>query len=90
MGVIAFTAGIDSFCRAMGIDPFPLPPALPGDPTGQRPAGLEAGTAWVAMLPPENAAGPDADVYGGLEFVPNIARALSQVPDHVRMLSRKS
>jgi hypothetical protein len=86
VGVVTFTAGLDYFCRALGVDPLPLPEAAAGAPTRHRPAGLAEGTAWVAMLSPESASGPDADVFGGLPFVPNIARALSQVPDHVRML----
>jgi alkylhydroperoxidase family enzyme len=86
VGVIAFIAGLDYFCRAIGIEPFLLPAPLPGAPTGHRPAGLKQGTAWVAMLAPEDTSGPEADLYGGLKFVPNIARALSQIPGHVRTL----
>jgi hypothetical protein len=40
----------------------------------------------VPILTPENASGPEADLYGGSPFVPNIARALSSVPDHARVL----
>jgi hypothetical protein len=42
------------------------------------------------MLAPEDASGPEADLYGGLAFVPNIARALSQVPDHARLLQTET
>ena len=38
------------------------------------------------MLLPEDAAGPEKGLYGGLPMVPNIMRALSSVPDHVRAL----
>jgi alkylhydroperoxidase family enzyme len=41
------------------------------------------------MLAPEDATGPEADLYES-DFVPNIARALSQVPDHVRILQRET
>ena len=86
LGIVALTAGLDSQCRALGIPPFPLLDPLPGEPSRYRPQGLEEGTAWVPMLPVEAAKGPEADLYGGARFVPNIMRALSSVPDHVRVL----
>lgn len=90
VGIITLTAGLDYFCRAIGIAPFALPAPAPGAPSGQPPAGLRAGIAWVSMLAPEHASGPESDLYGGLAMVPNIARALSQVPDHVRHLQRET
>jgi len=42
------------------------------------------------MLAPEDASGPETGLYESAAFVPNIARALSQVPDHVRLLQRES
>ena len=44
--------------------------------------------AWVPLLAPENASSVDADVYGDSQFAPNIVRALSLVPDHVRTLRK--
>lgn len=90
VGVVTFTAGLDYFCRAIGIPEFPLPEPEPGAPSGHVPAGLEAGRAWVSLLAPENASGSEADLYAGVAFVPNIARALSQVPDHARLLQDES
>lgn len=89
VGVVTFTAGIDHFCRALGIAPFALPDPAPGEPSGYRPEGLRSGIAWVSMLAPEDASGPEADLYEGA-FVPNIARALSLVPGHVRVLMEES
>jgi alkylhydroperoxidase family enzyme len=89
VGIVAFTAGLDHFCRALGIPPFPLPEPLPGAATGRRPAGARGGRAWVAMIAPEDATGPEADLYSG-SFVPHIAQALSLVPDHSRVLQRES
>ena len=89
VGVVTFTAGLDSCCRALGIPAFELGEPAPGEPSRHRPANLEEGQAWVAMLPPEGATGPEADLYDP-GFVPNIARALSQVPDHVRTLRLQS
>ena len=89
VGVVTFTAGLDYFCRSLGIPPFPLPDPAPGEPSGYRPEGLRSGIAWVSMLAPEDATGPEADLYEGA-FVPNIARALSLVPAHVRVLMHES
>lgn len=89
VGIVACTAGIDYFSRALGIAAFALPDAVPGEPSRYRPENVRGGTAWVSMLAPEDATGPEADLYES-EFVPNIARALSLVPDHVRVLQRES
>ncbi|MBW2316030.1 MAG: hypothetical protein JRH10_17820 [Deltaproteobacteria bacterium] len=89
VGVVTFTAGLDYFCRSLGIPAFPLPDPAPGEPSGYRPEGLRSGIAWVSMLAPEDATGPEADLYEGA-FVPNIARALSLVPAHVRVLMHES
>jgi alkylhydroperoxidase family enzyme len=86
VGIVTFTAGIDYFCRALGIPPFELPDAQQGGPDGYVPDGLRSGQAWVSMLAPEDATGAEASLYGGAAFVPNIVRALSQVPDHARHL----
>ena len=88
VGVTTLSAGLDYFARALGIDPLPFPAPLPGEPSRHRPAGAKPGTAWVPMIAIEDATGPEADVYGGADFVPNIVRALSLVPDEVRALRR--
>jgi len=90
VGIVAMVAGVDCFARALGMPPFPLPEPLPGPPTGQRPAAAKPGGAWVPMIAPEDAVGAEADLYGDGAFVPNIVRALSLVPDHVRVLRRLS
>jgi hypothetical protein len=89
VGVVTLTAGMDYFCRAIGIPRFPLREPVPGAPSQHRPENLRSGVAWVAMLAPEDATGPEADLYD-CAFVPHIARALSQVPDHVRVLQRET
>ena len=86
VGIAALVAGLDFECRALGIAPFPFPEPVAGEPSGYRPEGLTPGIAWVPMLLPEDAAGPEKGLYGGLPMVPNIMRALSSVPDHVRAL----
>jgi alkylhydroperoxidase family enzyme len=42
------------------------------------------------MVEPENANGPESDLYAGIAFVPNIMKALSLVPDAARALQRSS
>ena len=88
VGVVALLAGLDHFCRALGSTPLPLPEAAPGEPSKHTPAGLRDDIAWVPILAPEDASGPEADLYDEAAVIPNIARALSSVPDHVRMLQR--
>jgi len=90
IGVVTMLAGVDCFARALGLPPFPLPEPLPGEPSRQRPTSARPGTAWVAMIAPEDADGPERDLYGEADFVPNIVRALSLVPDHVRVLRELS
>jgi hypothetical protein len=87
IGVVTATAGLDYFAIALGVELFPLPEALPGEPSRHRP-DAKSGEAWVPMLDPADVTGPEADVFGGpsATFVPNIVRALSLVPDQVRTL----
>jgi hypothetical protein len=90
VGVVALTAGMDSFARAFGVPPFELPRPAPGEPSRHRPASAKPAGAFVPMVAPEDAAGPEADLYPAGAFVPNIVRALSLVPDEVRALRRSS
>jgi hypothetical protein len=90
IGVVTMITGMDYFARALGVLPPALPEALPGEPSRHLPAAARPGEAWVPMIALEDAAGPEADVYGGLPMVPNIVRALSLVPDEVRALQRSS
>jgi len=90
VSVTSVMAGLDYFARALGVESLPLPPPLPGEPSRRRPAGAKEGGAWVPIIDPADAAGPEADLYGGGDFVPNIVRALSLVPDEVRVLRRST
>jgi hypothetical protein len=90
VGVVTLTAGADYFARAFGIEPFALLEPLSGEPSRHRPAGAKQWGAWVPMVAPEDADGPEVDLYGDVEFVPNIMRALSLVPDQARALQRSS
>lgn len=89
VGVVCLLAGMDNVCRSLGIPVFDLPDPLPGEPSRYRPANLRSAGAWVPMLAPEDATGPETGLYVS-ELVPNIMRALSLVPDHVRALQHES
>jgi hypothetical protein len=90
VGVMTLFTGMDFFARALGLTPYPLPAPAPGTPTRRRPASAKVSGAWVPMIAPEDADGPEADLYAGLPMVPNIIRALSLVPDEVRALRRST
>jgi hypothetical protein len=92
LGVLVAVVSIDSFHRAMGLPPEPLPEPEPGDASQYRPVGLRSGEAWVPMLGPSRSKiGPsEKDLFAGLPIVPNVLRAMSLVPDAVRMLKDQS
>ena len=82
VGVAVTTIAVDTFCRAIGVPPHPLPPPQPGEPPRTRPAGAKAGPAWVAMLAPEDRTAEEA-CLDGVYVSPDptfIRRALSLVP----------
>jgi hypothetical protein len=89
LGVVVAVISIDAFCRGLGVDPHPLPAPEPGETTRHRPAGTVSGEAWVPMLPAAASSGPEADLFPSAR-VPNVARAMSLVPDCVRMLKQLS
>ncbi len=90
VGVVTITAGVDYFARALGVAPAEIPSPRAGEPSRHRPAGAKHGTAWVPIIDPEDAVGPEDGMYGGQELVPNIMKALSLVPDQVRALIKSS
>jgi alkylhydroperoxidase family enzyme len=90
VGVVALLTGVDYFARSLGVAAPTLPEPCGGEPTRRRPPGARGGTAWVPMIAPEDATGPEAGLYGEAPVVPNIVRALSLVPDEVRALWRSS
>ena len=82
LGVVATLIGLDTFDRALGLPPRPLPTARPGEPTRHHPKGARKTIAWVATLAPEDIAEEDPDPYPGFEPV-NIHFAMSLVPAEV-------
>ena len=88
VGVVVTVVSIDTFCRAIGIPPHPLPAPVPGAPHRRRPrTAHQRGEAWVPMIHPKDLEGDlDTDeeralatYWGGT--LANIRRALSLVPE---------
>lgn len=86
IGIVTMLAGVDAFARALGVESFPLPEPKPGAPSRHLPDSARPAGAWVPMIAPEDASGPEADLYPGGTMIPNIVRALSLVPDEARMM----
>ena len=86
IGVVTAVVGVDYFARSLGIPPFPLPEPLPGEPTRQRPASAKPAGFWVPMMAPAEVAGSKDNLFEGQPTVFNVDRALSLVPDEVRVL----
>ena len=85
VAVVTFLTGADFFSLVRPRTVSAAEPK-PGAPTRYLPAAARPGIAWVALVAPEDASGPEADMYPPSPFIPNIVRALSLVPDAVRTL----
>ncbi len=84
VGVIANVVAIDTFTKGLGLDPWPLPEAQPGEPTRHRPAATR-NLAWVHTLAPRDAIGTlDEDLYAGRPTAAHIYQAMSLVPSAVK------
>jgi len=90
LGVVAAVLSIDDFHRGLGLALEPLPEPASGAPSGERPAGVKGGAAWVPMLPLRAARRVAPDLYRGMPMAPNVIAAMSLVPDAVRDLKRLS
>lgn len=82
VSVVAIVTALDTFDRALGLTPRPLPAAIAGAPSRHRPAGAKHNLAWVATLAPEDVEDGDANPYP-VHGDKNIHRALSLVPQEV-------
>ena len=82
-GIIAMVMIMDSFSRALGAEPRPLPPPLPGEPTRYRPAGAKKQAAWLPLVEPQDATEADGPMYPSPK-AGYIYRGLSSVPQSLR------
>ena len=85
IGGVSIVSLADTLARGLGEPERPLPDPTPGEPSRERPAGLEVSCAWVPTVDPERAEGVVKDTYafakaqGG--FVFHVVRALTSVPE---------
>ena len=86
LGIVVAMRSMDQTNRGLGAPLHSLPSPNPGNPTQARPGPLVDGEAYVPMLARQEPHAPDADLWGEdfAETIPNVARALSLVPDAVR------
>ena len=82
VGVVCTTISVDTFARAMGTDPLPLPEPVAGEPIRLRPASASQGAAWVPWIAPGDAADDELDMFSPEHA--NIHRAMSLVPAEAR------
>jgi hypothetical protein len=82
VSVVAIVVGLDALDHALGRPAPPLPAAVDGAPTRQRPSGARRNLAWVATLAPEDVSAGDVNPYA-VHGDKNIHRALSLVPQEV-------
>ena len=92
VGVVGTVVSIDSFCRGLAVPLHPLPEPLDGEPTRARPLAARLDGAWVPMLPNGHHPGAESDLWGDMPGgrTGNVVRALSLVPDEVRLLKELS
>ncbi len=85
LGVVVSLVSIDEMHFALGLEPEALPDPQPGEPSRLRPEGLNLDVAWVPMLDPKRTADSESDLFPGGRS-PNVIRAMSLVPEAVRLL----
>lgn len=83
VGVVVTTVAIDTFTRALGLAPHPLPAPEPGEPTRHRPKGAKPAAAWLPWVELADMTDEEAGLYIPGEPFSNIRRAMSLVPAEV-------
>lgn len=86
LGIMVAIRSMDQTCRGLGVPLHSVPGPLAGEPSRATPAPLVEGEAFVPMLARQQPDAPDADLWpaAAAAGIPNVARALSLVPDAVR------
>jgi hypothetical protein len=80
-GVAATVAVIDTFHRAVGLDPPSVPSPRRGRPSDDLADVAIIHSARVPTVTLEDAVHPLAEFYGAQDMVPNIMKALTLCPD---------
>jgi hypothetical protein len=84
VGVVARIVDLDVFARGIGVTPRPLPAAVSGEPSRERPATAVMEKAWVPTIPNGPSGGEiGQSLYHG-QPMPYIVRGMSLVPDELR------
>jgi len=79
IGVVATCIAIDRFCLTLGLTLPSLPLASADEPDAYVPYSATSTIAWVPTISPEDASGPEANIYRNQSGA-HIHRALSLVP----------
>jgi alkylhydroperoxidase family enzyme len=87
LAVVATIVNLDALHRGLGVPAEPLPEPVPGVPSRVRPPAVQ-GAPWVSWIALDSREA--RELYGGRPRVPNVARALSLIPDAVRQLQELS
>lgn len=83
VSVVATVVMIDTFARAVGAEPPPLPDMQTGDPTHYTPDGACDLGAWVPMLGFDGHGAAESDLFAN-GAISNIRASLTLVPDEAR------
>jgi len=85
VAVLAHAMCVDTFTDGLGLERHPLPEAIPGEPSRDRPEGSVIDTAWLPTVPPAKATGDLLSIYPGSigdapPAAPHVRQAMSLVP----------
>jgi len=83
VGLVALLMILDTFNRAAGLAPDPLPAPVAGEPSRYRPGGAKKKAAWLPLTEPEDATEADGPMYPSPK-AGYIYRGLSLVPQSLR------
>jgi hypothetical protein len=84
-GLVSAVLVVDTFHAALGLPLRPLPDPEVGEPTRRRPRTATSEDAYVPMIPADGLVDDYEDLYVPADFVPNVHRAFSLVPDATRV-----
>ena len=79
ISIVALVTALDTFTDTLGLPRRELLSPLPGKPSRYRPDCAQSNLAWIATIDPDDASGPEVDIYAN-QSAANIHRALSLVP----------
>jgi len=87
LGIVSSVISIDTIHIILGLPLDPLPEPVPGEPTRQRPTGLEDIGGWVPAIDPSKASASEKDLFA-TRRASNVSKSLSLVPEEHRSMKR--